>query len=142
MKKVLLVFCLLLPVLLVSCDFYKNYRLDGMWQLKTVQYDDGKVDIVDTIFYSFHREVTFSFTVLENPKQALYPFYGYIDMPSDDKVHVLIDNKSGDINRLEYFREFSGWSATDIVFDIKKYSNSDLILFDSGNGKTFTLKKF
>ena len=142
MKKVLLFFCLFLPVLLVSCDYYKNYRLDGMWQLKTVQDADGKVVPVDTVYYCFHREITFSYTVLENPKQALYPFYGYIDMPSDNKVHVLIDNKYDDNYRIENFLALSGWSSADIIFDIKKYNNSDLILFDSGNGKTYTLKKF
>ena len=141
MKKRLLFFCLLLPVLLTSCDFYKNFRLDGMWQLKTVQDIDGKVVQVDTVYYSFRREVVFSFTVLENPKQALYPVYGYIDMPSDNKVHVLI-NKKSDEDNLEWFLELSGWSSTDVTFDIKKYDNSNLVLFDSGNGKTYTLKKF
>ena len=142
MKKIVLFFCLLMPVLLVSCDIYKNYELDGMWQLKTVQDIDGKVVQVDTVYYSFHREITFSFTVLENPKQALYPFYGYIDMPSGNKVHVLIDNKWKDDNRIERFLRLSGWSSADVTFDIKKYNSSDLVLFDAGNGKTYTLKKF
>ncbi|MCL2651834.1 MAG: lipocalin-like domain-containing protein [Candidatus Azobacteroides sp.] len=146
MKKLLLFINILLPVLLVSCgysmDYYEHHKLDGMWQLKTVQDAEGNVIPVDTVYYSFHREVIFSFTVLENPKQALYPFYGYIDMPSDNKVHVQIDNKFDDNNRIEYFLNLSGWSSTDVVFDIKKYNNSDLVLFDGGNGKTYTLKKF
>jgi len=64
--------------------------------------------------------------------------YGYVDMPSNDKVHVLIDR----LFDSEWFLSLSGWSSADIVFDIKKYNCSDLVLFDSGNGKTYTLKKF
>ena len=116
--------------------------MDGMWQLKTVQDMDGNIIPVDTIYYSFQREVVFSFTVLENPKFALYPIYGYMDMPSDNKVHVLIDMQTGENDNFEYFLSLSGWSSANVVFDIKKYNKSDLILFDSGNGKTYTLKKY
>ena len=146
MKKILL--CSLLLFLFLSCeqinnqiDNYKNYRLDGMWQLKTVGNVDGNTIPVDTVYYSFQRETVFSFTLLENPQKATV-VYGYLDMPSSDRVHVLIDKNSafgGDIN---LFLNLSGWSSADVVFDIKKYNHSDLVLFDSGNGKTYTLKKF
>ena len=145
MRKVLLFFCLLLPLLLISCnqlDQYKNYKLDGMWQLKTVEDVDGNVFHVDTIYYSFHREVIFSLTVLKNPEFALSPIYGYVDMPSADKVHVLIDDKSAGNDNFNRFLSLSGWSSADIVFDIKKYNSSDLVLFDSEVGKKYTLKKF
>lgn len=142
MKKALF-FCLLLPVLMVSCDdHYKSYKLDGMWQLKTVQAIDGNEIRVDTIYYSFQWGAVFSFTVLKDSKDAFPPIYGYVDMPSDDKVHVLIDNKSSGNDNFEWFLYFSGWSSADVVFDIKKYDKSNLILFDSGNGKTYRLKKF
>jgi len=145
MKKVLLFCCLLLPVSWVSCDkfdLYKNHKLDGMWQLKTVQDIDGKVVFVDTIYYSFQRAAVFSFTVLETPTHAMQPIYGYVDMPSDDRVHVLIDYNSAKGGNFEWFHKLSGWSSLDVTFDIKKYNNTDLVLFDSGNGKTYTLKKF
>ena len=143
MKKVLF-FYLLLPALMLSCDQidqYRNYKLDGMWQLKTVQDMDGNEIHVDTIYYSFQREAVFSFTVLNNPQSA-FVIYGYTDIPSDDKVHVLIDNKSSGDDNFERFLSFSGWSSADVVFNIKKYNKSNLVLFDSGNGKTYTLKKF
>ena len=146
MKKVLLFFCLLLLVLLVSCgysmDYYKDHKLDGMWQLKTVQDINGNVVQVDTVYYSFQREVIFSLTVLENPKLALSPIYGYVDMPSDNKVHVQIDAQFAGNDNFRWFLSLSGWSSADIVFDIKKYNSSDLVLFDSEAGKTYTLKKF
>ena len=143
MKKVLF-FYLLLPVLILSCDGidqYKSYKLDGMWQLKTVQDIDGNKIHVDTVYYSFQRETIFSFTVLNNSKSASV-IYGYVDMPSDDKVHVLIDDKSSGDDNFKRFLSLSGWSAADVVFNIKKYNKSNLVLFDSGNGKTYTLKKF
>ena len=139
MKKIL--FYNLLLLLLASCDNYKNYRLDGMWQLKTVQDADENIIPVDTVFYSFQREVLFSFTLLDNPQQATV-IYGYMDMPADDKLHVLIDKNSAWGGDLDKFLNLSGWSSVDIVFDIKKYNHSELVLFDSENGKTYTLKKF
>jgi len=144
MKKVLSFSCLLSLVLLVSCsyslDYYKDHKLDGMWQLKTVQDAEGNVTPVDTVYYSFQREVIFSFTILQNPKQAIQ-LYGYVDMPSDNQVHVLMDKTFAGDN-FERFLSLSNWSSADIVFDIKKYNSSDLVLFDSEDGKTYTLKKF
>ena len=111
-----------------------------MWQLKTVQHDDGSIVYVDSVYYSFQRKVVFSYTVLLNPKQAM-PIYGYVDMPSENQVHILIDaNNIG--NNFEWFLELSGWSSHDIVFDIINYNRSDLVLFDSISKKIFTLKKF
>jgi len=139
MKKIWLFLCLLLPV---SCDIYKNYDLDGMWQLKTVQENGGNPVTVDTVYYSFHREVIFSFTVLKNSTEALYPIYGYMDMPSNNNVHILIDKKSAGKDDFVRFLHLSGWSSADLVFDIKKYNKSDLVLYDGTGKKTFTLKKF
>jgi len=151
MKKILL-FGILSLLLLASCDNtksyefsvdnYKNYKMDGMWQLKTVQDTNGSETQVDTVFYSFHREVIFSFTFLDSPQYATYPFYGYIDMLSDNKVHVLMTGISTEPERIELFLSLSGWSSADVIFDIKEYNNKNLVLFDSGNGKTYTLKKF
>ena len=137
-----LLFSILIALLFVSCYNYKNYRLDGMWQLKTIQDANGNKNTVDTVYYSFQRETVFSFTVLENPSYTNYPFYGYVDMPSGNKVHVLIDNNSAGNDNFKRFLSISGWSSADIVFDIKKYNHTNLILFDSGNSKTYTLKKF
>ena len=151
MKKNLF-FGILSLLLLASCDNsksyglnidnYKNYPLDGMWQLKTVKDANGNEDQVDTVYYSFHREAIFSFTITENSKSSLYPFYGYMDMPSNNKVHVLMNGISTEPDLIELFLSLSGWSSADIIFDIEKYNQSNLVLFDSGTGKTYTLKKF
>ena len=113
-----------------------------MWQLKTIKDSNGNETQVDTVFYSFQNEVVFSFTVTaDNSKSVSYPYYGYMDMPSVDKVHVLIDRIS-DTEHIESFLSLSGWSSADIIFDIKDYTNKNLVLFDSESGNTFTLKKF
>ena len=137
-----ILFSILSALLFVSCDNYKNYRLDGMWQLKTIQDRNGNEVSVDTVYYSFQRETVFSFTVLENPSYANYPFCGYMDMPSDNKVHVLIDSNSAGNDNFKRFLSISGWSSADIIFDIIKNNHANLVLFDSGNRKTYTLKKF
>ena len=137
---------------LVSCDKisqqadnYKNYRLDGMWQLKTVKDSNGNETRVDTVFYSFQREVIFSFTVTEdNSKSAIPPRYGYVDMPSGNQVHVLMANcyNPDFAGYIETFLSLSGWSSADITFDIKTSDKTNLVLFDKETGKTYTLKKF
>ena len=141
MKKNLL-YSILSILLFASCDNYKNYRLDGMWQLNTITDINGNEIYVDTVFYSFQRETAFSFTITENSKFVSYLFYGYMNMLSDNKVHILINNISIEHERIELFLLLSGWSSADIIFDIKNYNNTKLVLFDSGSGKTFTLKKF
>jgi len=147
MRKIKLLFlCLLSLALLGSCgypvDFYKDFKFDGMWQLKTVEDANGNLSNVDTIYYSFQRETLFALTVLANPKQAEYPFYGYVEILSGDKVRLTADNKNNSDYRMKLFREYSGWSSLSVDFDIIKYNKSDLVLFDGGNGKTYTLKKF
>jgi len=146
MKKYLL-FSILLVLLFASCDRYKTYKLDGMWQLKTIKDSSGNETQVDTVFYSFMREVIFSFTVTENnSKSAISPYYGYVDMPSGNQVHVLMDKCYNTdpyfVNYIASFLALSGWSSADITFDIKTYNKSNLVLFDNGTGKTYTLKKF
>jgi hypothetical protein len=102
-----LLYSILVALSLVSCDNYKNYRLDGMWQLKTVQNEERSEIKVDTVFYSFQRETVFSFTLLENSKFAAYPVYGYMNMLSDHKVHILIHNYSDD----SYIKQFLSLSG-------------------------------
>ena len=146
MKKNLL--CSILSITLIllffSCSGFKTYKLDGMWQLKTVEDNGGNEIKVDTVFYSFERETIFSFTTTtENSKSASHLFLGYMDMPSGDKVHVqLNDIFTGNTENINLFLSLSGWSSADITFDIKKYNSSNLVLFDNGTGKTFTLRKF
>jgi len=139
MKKIF--FCILLLLLSVSCFKYKHYRLEGMWQLKTVQDTNGNTVQVDTVFYSFQREALFSFTLLENPKEATI-FYGYVDMPADNKVHVKIDRNMHGNDDFEWFLSLSGWSSADLVFDIENNRHENLVLFDSENGKRYTFKKY
>ncbi len=134
MKKIFLFFCLLSALLFTSCDNYKNYELDGMWQLKTIEDVEKNIIEVDTVYYSFQRGEIFSFTQI--PDFANNPIYGYIDFPSDNQVHVQIDKQFAWID----FISLSGWSSTDVVFDIKKYDKTNLVL--SENGKTYTFKKF
>jgi len=128
-----------------------------MWQLKTVQDVAGNVVDVDTVYYGFQRGVVFSFTVLQDPNWAFIA-YGYVEKLSDDKVHIKIDRKWADnyydwkddenkvLNYVDDFSNFlsdiSGWSSANVVFDIKEYNHSKLVLFDAGNEKTYTFKKF
>ena len=157
MRKVLL-YSMLSFLLLTSCESFKSYRLDGMWQLKTIEYEDGKIEPIDSVFYGFQRECVFSY--IEVPRRSFSPFYGYIiEISKDDKkIHIEMDKRWSNnyndwknnepdkvldyVNDFIYFLSFSGWSSANITFEIKKYDKSHLILSDPGNGKIFTFKKF
>lgn len=135
MKKALLYLCLLLPLLLLSCERYKTYELDGLWQLKTVEDAGGNMTLVDTIFYGIQRECIFSFIVLENENQANV-FYGYTDRLSDKELHISMDEKS--IMWWD-FPALSGWNSTDNLFKIEKITGKNMVL--SSEGKIYSFKK-
>jgi len=143
MRKVLL-YSMLSALILVSCENFKNYRLDGMWQLKTVEDVDGNINSIDTVFYGFQRECVFSYTSV--PSLQFYPYYGYIDMPSDNIIHITMDRRWLHGGNLDKFLNYADWGNADengrITFNIMKYDKSNLILSNSGNKKTFTFKKF
>ncbi|WP_280698248.1 lipocalin-like domain-containing protein [Dysgonomonas sp. PH5-45] len=136
MKRVLYL-CLGLLFLLVSCNDDSEHRMNGMWQLKTVEDTNGNTTHVDTVYYSFQRQAVFSFTHLINENEAEV-YYGYVDFPADDKVQISIDQRY----RVDDFLKYSGWTDFDNTFIIKKVDGKRLVLLSEVDKKTYTFKKY
>ena len=69
MKQIILCVCLLLGVL-CSCDKKPiNGKLDGRWQLMTIEYNDGSIKECERMYPIFHVVLTKGM----NPQLALYP---------------------------------------------------------------------
>ncbi|GHV09699.1 hypothetical protein FACS1894162_0840 [Bacteroidia bacterium] len=113
-------------VFLISCDNYDFNKMSGMWQLKSVQEANGSIQVVDTIFYSFQNNAFFSCTIV-NPQTDFYEsmvFYGYLDFPSEKKLHIELDSQYNDPGTLDLFP----WKAIEVTYDIVKQTRNELVL--------------
>lgn len=127
MKKRLLWGILLIP-LLAACVDGNLPNVNGMWQLKTIQDENGNTQKVDTVFFSFQRQAIFSCTIL-NGDTTIFPdptaiVYGYIDFPVKDKLHIQLDK----MYEGQYYRELLLWEGMQTEFDIVRLSSKELIL--------------
>jgi hypothetical protein len=83
---------------LISCINSDLPDVDGMWQLKTIEYADGRIQTVDTIFYSFQKQKLFSFTQLNAGNMQFEPVlikYGYVEFPAKDRMLIYLDPTHG-----------------------------------------------
>ncbi len=113
----LLIFC--------SCEDDMQHKINGQWQLKTIEYNNGTTEKVDTIFYAFQKEAVFSFTLLENPNSTAIS-YGYLDFPSDNEIMITIDQNQMFPN----FLEISRWESYEQIFQVDNVSSDQLVISD------------
>ncbi|MCL1937136.1 MAG: lipocalin-like domain-containing protein [Candidatus Azobacteroides sp.] len=127
MKKCLLLGIILIPFL-ISCLDANLPNVNGMWQLKTIQDENGETQKVDTIFYSFQRQAIFSCTILNgdtsNYSDPTVIVYGYIDFPAKDKLHIQLDKMYENLP----YQEMVLWKGMQTEYDIVRLSSKELIL--------------
>jgi hypothetical protein len=117
-----------------ACSDDIGSRIEGQWQLKTIE-EDGIVSPVDTIFYSFMAGRVFSCTLLRNPDEAGY-WYGYIDALSDRQIQLSLDWNGyyAATGKVE-----SEGGSQQRVFDILHLNGNYLTLFS--DSITYSFKK-
>lgn len=132
-------------LLLFYCPFFSSCldsdlpNVDGMWQLKTIQDENGNSRAVDTIFYSFQRQKIFSYTLLTKnaiDQDIARVFYGYVYFPAEDTLHIQLD-KSYDRPDIH---DLLLWKGSEAKYNIIKLSSKELIL--KQDQETYSLKKF
>jgi hypothetical protein len=141
MKKQWLWGILLVP-LLISCLDFDLPRVNGMWQLKTIQDENANVQVVDTIYYSFQRQAIFSYTILNGDISKPYStvvIHGYVDFPDQDKLHIQIDKLIAP-GYLAYLEDKILWNGMETDYDIVKLNSKEMIL--GQNGKLYKFIKF
>jgi len=129
---------------LCSCSDDIDSKINGQWQLKTVE-ENGVVEAVDTVFYSFQKGYVFAFTILShNNTEKAEISMGYLDFPSDKEVTITMDTSTDENG---YFRniqgdflEVAGWDDYIQTFNVDRINGKNMIL--SRGQKTYTFKKY
>ncbi|MDH6316381.1 hypothetical protein M2459_002048 [Parabacteroides sp. PF5-5] len=90
---------LLATLLFYSCSDNDLPKVDGMWQLKSVESATG-TQKVDTIYYSFTHKAVFAYTLL---RQSAKPesssvLHGYVLFPDDKTMSLEMDAKHDNLN--------------------------------------------
>ncbi|MDR0413473.1 MAG: lipocalin-like domain-containing protein [Dysgonamonadaceae bacterium] len=128
-------------LILSSCLDFDLPNVNGMWQLKTIQSEDGNIQAVDTIFYSFQRQAIFSYTILhEREQQAAVAevIYGYVEFPGSGQLHLLLDEKEEERGRLEKLLLWEGENK--VTYHIVKLNSKRMVL--ARNNKTYNFIKY
>jgi len=138
MKKHLLWGIILIPFF-VSCLDVNLPNVNGMWQLKTIQDENGETQKVDTVFYCFQRQAIFSCTILKgdtsNYSDPTLIVYGYIDFPVKDKIHIQLDKMYEGL-----YEEILLWKGMQTEYDIIRLNSKEMIL--GQDDKKYTFIKF
>jgi hypothetical protein len=116
----------------VACSDDIESRIEGQWQLKTME-ENGVVSQVDTVFYSFMRGRVFSYTLLTNPDETLV-YYGYVDNLSEEKIPINIDNAY-----IDDLMKISDWQRKQRTFDVLHVNDKNLTL--SADNKIYSFKR-
>ena len=155
MKK--LFFALIAGSLLItSCIDPSLPNLDGMWQLKTFEDAEGK-QLIDTIFYSFQYQRSFSVTILNadytidwhlNDPTAV--IYGFTDFSAENQMTLDI-HTPWNLYAISWHEEdwwkFIPWATPDkeksfATLTICKHTSKQLILRHEDTGTTYSFTKF
>ena len=129
MNKYVLLSILLL-CFFVSCIDSNLPDVDGMWQLKTIEDKTGRIQMVDTIYYSFQAQRLFTFTQLNaGPMQFEHVFimYGYVDFPAKDRMLIQLDPAHG------LFFPQMPWDLENTTYFIRKLTSKEMVLDNEGD---------
>ncbi len=121
---------------LSSCSDDIPYKLNGMWQLKTVEDASGAVLRVDSVYYCFQMEATFAYTVRRNENSSS-TYSGYLSFPSEEEVTITIEEK--DRNG---FLAASDWNDYIETFTVRRVDGSRLVLYSDTRQRIYSFQKF
>ncbi|MFV0467856.1 MAG: lipocalin-like domain-containing protein [Dysgonomonas sp.] len=126
MKKNILPFlinisiCLILASIFSSCEDYVYKDIEGQWKLTEKYVSGGEIEKVDTVFYSFKKNV--------------FKFLSKTNTDDVNNIHCFGNyTKEGNILNIELiestFRNgVPDWDNLKRTYTIKSYSKSNLIL--------------
>lgn len=117
-----------------SCGDDENSDIEGRWQLNRMLTADGQTQDVDTIFYSFHKNV-FQYLKLTSDTETFMGFGNYTISGGEIKVDLIWDS----------FRPYEcdtclEWNSLSRSFIVKKNTSSALEL--ESDGETLYFKKY
>ncbi|MDR0864699.1 MAG: lipocalin-like domain-containing protein [Candidatus Symbiothrix sp.] len=122
---------ILILAFLTACQDADLPKVNGMWQLKTIQEKDHTTQAVDTVYFSFQRQAIFSYTLLNgdtSKPNSTVIIYGYVDFPAENKMHIQLDKN----NLNGYHTSRVLWKGEQVTYDILKLNSKELILGQEG----------
>lgn len=134
-KKIFLSFLIIFSILLVSCgEDFRESGIEGRWQLQEIRDSEGTVERVDTVFYSFKKNV-FEYLKLTTPVEYYHIFGNY--RIEGQSLNITIAEDSAEPKDCENCFD---WEAPEKNFRIKEHTSSRLEL-ESG-GMTYFFRKY
>lgn len=120
--------------LFISCgEDFKESGIEGRWQLQETRNQEGTVVRVDTVFYSFKKDV-FEYLKLTTPYEYYHIFGNY--KVEGQSLQISIAEDSDEPKGCESCFD---WGSTQKNFLIKNHSSSRLEL--ESEGVTYFLRK-
>jgi len=111
---------------LVSCSDSEQKEIEGRWQLRQMTSPAGKVSEVDTIFYSFKKNV-FEYRQLDTSMESSGCFGMY--SLENDKLEITVDDES-------YFPDdcepYLDWENATRIYDVRNTTSSKMDLEYAG----------
>lgn len=117
-----------LSFIITSCgDDYKESGIEGQWRLRRIETSDSGKTVVDTVFYSFKKNV-FRYLKLKSKTESFYCYGNY--SISGDKLSIEISRDSfepkDDDGSLD-------WEGLTRIYTIRKQTSSELEFEYQGN---------
>jgi len=124
----------LLSVVFTSCSKDDNSRLEGKWQMQTVE-SNGVTEKVDTIYYNFQTSL-FQYQIYNPNTDSMRHSYGFKVLDNN----ILSLELTAYPNPTGTFLPHTDWESTKRDFYIERLTNSTLIL--KSEDKKYTFRKF
>jgi len=123
-----------LPFAFSSCDDYIERGIEGRWQLREVTQSDGTVSKVDTVFYSFKKDV-FEYLKLITPTERFHCFGNYKE--TGDQLKISVVESSFEPDNCESCFD---WESMERTFTVKERTSSKLVL--DSDGVLYNFRKY
>jgi hypothetical protein len=138
MKKQPIYFFLLLIFVLYACSNEIDSRINGQWQLNTIE-ENGVTSRVDTVFYCFQEGALFVYTVLIPKAYKEYFYYcGYANYPSENTVEISMPEDDGGPIDFQFITK-SNWEERQKTFTVETIDSKRMVL--SEGGKRYSFRK-
>ena len=141
MRKLVLIFPIFI-LFVAACSDDIDSKINGMWQLKTVE-ENGTISNVDTVFFGIQGGAVFSFTLLmpNDPLIESIQSYGYASFPSENEMMISMDTSKFEngyfINISGDFLKYSGWDKYCMTFDVKQIDSKYLVISERNRTYSF-----
>ncbi|MDR3250291.1 MAG: hypothetical protein LBT42_01305 [Tannerella sp.] len=110
MKNSYLIFFIIM--LLSSCQGFFDPKIEGKWQLKTVE-KDGTTTAVDTVWYNFQSESVFALQFYIPQQDTFIILYG-MRTQTDDVMSVILNNEAY-FDHIDWTQRTRSFTVTDVT---------------------------